>query len=57
MGRLLSSAPVAPRTIGLVGEEGLRSCGSRQHGITSLHAEGVAATMTEVDSVMKATFP
>lgn len=36
---------------------GIVPCGIRQHGVTSLRAEGVAATMAEVDAALRATFP
>lgn len=36
--------------------EGIVACGIRDHGVTSLAALGVAATMAEVDTALKAEF-
>jgi len=36
--------------------EGIVPCGLREHGVTSLRREGVAATMAEVDAALMATF-
>ena len=36
---------------------GIVPCGIRQHGVTSLKALGVAATMRHVDAALAATFP
>lgn len=35
---------------------GIIPCGVAEHGVTSLAAEGVAATMAEVDAALKASF-
>ncbi len=35
---------------------GIVPCGIRQHGVTSLHALGVTATMAEVDAALASTF-
>ena len=35
---------------------GIVPCGIAEHGVTSLAALGVTATMTEVDAVLRATF-
>jgi lipoyl(octanoyl) transferase len=36
---------------------GIVPCGIADHGVTSLAALGIAATMAEVDDVLRATFP
>lgn len=35
---------------------GIIPCGIREHGVTSLHALGIPATLEEVDAVLKAEF-
>jgi lipoyl(octanoyl) transferase len=35
---------------------GIVPCGVREHGVTSLHAQGVTATMPEVDSALRAAW-
>lgn len=35
---------------------GIVPCGIREHGVTSLMAQGITATMPEVDSALKASF-
>ena len=35
---------------------GIVPCGIAEHGVTSLAALGVAATMTEVDAALRTTF-
>lgn len=37
--------------------EGIVPCGIREHGVTSLHACGVTATMSQVDKALKQTCP
>ncbi|MGH7041000.1 MAG: lipoyl(octanoyl) transferase LipB, partial [Acetobacteraceae bacterium] len=36
--------------------EGIVPCGIREHGVTSLHALGIAASMAEVDRALKETW-
>jgi lipoyl(octanoyl) transferase len=36
--------------------DGIVPCGIRQHGVTSLAAQGILVSMSEVDSAMKAAF-
>jgi lipoyl(octanoyl) transferase len=36
---------------------GIVPCGIREHGVTSLRAEGVGASMAEVDAALRAVFP
>ena len=36
---------------------GIVPCGIREHGVTSLRALGVAATMAEVDDALRAAWP
>jgi lipoyl(octanoyl) transferase len=36
--------------------EGIVPCGVREHGVTSLWAEGLTATMPEVDAALMAAF-
>jgi lipoyl(octanoyl) transferase len=36
--------------------EGIVACGVQEHGVTSLEALGVAASMAEVDAILKEKF-
>jgi lipoyl(octanoyl) transferase len=37
--------------------DGIVPCGIREHGVTSLHALGIPATMEEADAALMAAWP